>query len=166
MCYQHEAQLVQSAMAPADARRIVQRMCDELHVEDLTDTAALLTSELVTNAVQHARGPLQLGVACTHGRLVVSVKDADPVPPQPRHARSRELGGRGLVLVDKLAEHWGFTKLPNEGKAVWFALRPRKPPVPTKACNCSTETLGSALMAERTGESRATPSIPASRKAD
>src|SRR3954452_15475491 len=129
MCYEHEAQLVQSTAAPADARRIVQRMCSEFHVEELTDTAALLTSELVTNAIRHAAGPVQLGVACSHGRLVVSVHDSDPHPPQVRRARGASLGGRGLALVDKLADDWGSRQVPHDGKSVWFALRPRKPPV-------------------------------------
>jgi hypothetical protein len=68
-------------------------------------------------------------------------------------------------LVEKLAEHWGFRQLPNDGKAVWFALRPSKPPVQAKACTCSTETLGASVMEERVGGSRTIPDIPASRGA-
>jgi two-component sensor histidine kinase len=142
---------VQSAMAPSDARTIVRRMCSEMHVEDLTDTAALLTSELVTNAVRHGSGPLHLDVACTRGHLVVSVFDSDPAPPKPRRAHPREPGGRGLSLVESLSEHWGFRQLPDDGKAVWFTLRPDTPPV-QDACDCHTEQFDSEV-----------PSIPISR---
>jgi anti-sigma regulatory factor (Ser/Thr protein kinase) len=139
MCYEHEARLVPSAMAPSDARRIVRRSCNELRVEELSDTAALLTSELVTNAIRHAPGPVLLAVACRHGRLVVSVSDTDPRPPQARRARARAIGGRGLALVDLLAERWGSRSLPGDGKAVWFALRPRRPPPTQHSCTCPAE---------------------------
>jgi|SRR5436190_12109975 len=141
MCYEQEAQLAQSAMAPSDARRIVRRACSELHVEEeLTDTATLLTSELVTNAIKHASGPLQLGVSCTQGRLVVSVQDSDPRPPQLRRVRNRAVGGRGLALVEKLAERWGCRQVANDGKSVWFALRPGNPPSSMTGCPCPGES--------------------------
>jgi len=151
MCHRHEVDLVQSAMAPSDARTIVRRMCNEMHVEDLTDTAALLTSELVTNAVRHGSGPLHLDIACTRGQFVVSVYDADPELPKPRRAHTRDLGGRGLTLVQSLSEHWGFRQLPNDGKAVWFTLRPETPPV-QDACDCHADRFDSDV-----------PAIPASR---
>jgi anti-sigma regulatory factor (Ser/Thr protein kinase) len=164
MCYQDETSLVQSDLAPSNARRIVRRRCKELHVPDVTDTAVLLTSELVTNAVRYAPGPLQLGVSCTEGCLVVSVQDANPEPPRPRRAQARELGGRGLALVGALADHWGVRQMPNDGKAVWFALRPRATPQPQSVCTCATEPVGADVLAEmRTGPGAA-PAIPFSRK--
>jgi len=138
MCHRHEADLVQSAMAPSDARTIVRQMCNEMHVEDLTDTATLLTSELVTNALRHGTGPMHLDIACTRGRFVVSVYDADPQPPKRRRAHSRDPGGRGLSLVQNLSEDWGYQQVPNDGKAVWFMLRPDSPPV-HDACECHAE---------------------------
>jgi anti-sigma regulatory factor (Ser/Thr protein kinase) len=144
MCYRHESQLVHSSMAPSDARRIVRRMCHELHVEDLTDTAALLTSELVTNAVRHAPGPLHIGVGCAHGSFVVSVQDGDPEGPNPRRAQARSVGGRGLALVNKLADSWGYRQIPNDGKQVWFALRPATVRMDEATCRCPQPGDGSA----------------------
>ncbi len=136
MCHRHAADLVPSALAPSDARTIVRSVCRELNATDVTDTAALLTSELVTNAVRHARGPMHLAVALAHERLVVTVYDADPAPPQPQSSGPRQVGGRGLTLVEKLSEDWGYRRTSDSGKAVWFALRPRHPAVPSGGCDC------------------------------
>ena len=165
MCYRHEAQLVHSAMAPSDARRIVRRMCHELHVEDLTDTAALLTSELVTNAVQHAPGPLQIGVGCTHGNFVVSVQDSDPHEPHLRRAQARSVGGRGLALVTKLADSWGFRQIPNDGKQVWFALRPATAQLDGATCGCPRSSDGSIDAPPPIHLDAEPPTIPSSRRA-
>jgi anti-sigma regulatory factor (Ser/Thr protein kinase) len=164
MCYRHEAQLVHAATAPSDARRLVRRMCHELHVEDLTDTATLLTSELVTNAVQHAPGPLQIGVGCTHGNFVVSVQDGDPHGPQPRRAQSRSVGGRGLALVTKLADSWGFRPIPNDGKQVWFTLRPMTAPLDEATCRCPQSTDGSVDAPPPIRLEPLRPTIPTARQ--
>ena len=99
----------------------------------LTDTAILLISELVTNAVLHARTnglglALQLEV---HGTwLRIEVHDADLREPEPRRPGGLEENGLGLVLVDSLADKWGVRETPA-GKAVWAELdtRPDGEPV-------------------------------------
>jgi two-component sensor histidine kinase len=138
-------------------------MCHELHVDDLTDTAALLTSELVTNAVQHAPGPVHIGVACTHGKFIVAVQDGDSQVPQPKRAQVRSVGGRGLALVSKLAESWGFRQIPNDGKQVWFSLRPSQPPLGDAECQCPRST-GDAVSPPAVIDLDADPArIPSSR---
>ncbi|MFL6239399.1 MAG: ATP-binding protein [Actinomycetes bacterium] len=164
MCYRHEAALVDSALAPSDARTIVRRLCHELHVEDVTDTAALLTSELVTNAVQHAAGPLRLGVSCAHGRLVVSVSDADPQQPRPRRAGAHEGGGRGLAIVAALADRWGSRSLPDDGKAVWFALRPDGSGALRDGCGCADASVDEGVAPTEPGSAEPRTRIPASRR--
>jgi anti-sigma regulatory factor (Ser/Thr protein kinase) len=166
MCYRHETELVQTAMAPSDARTIVRGICNEMHMDDVSDTAALLTSELVTNALQHARGPLHLDVACTRGQLIVSVSDGDPRPPRPRETDARSLGGRGLMLVAKLAEQWGSRPVPGDRKSVWFSLRPTAFPVAAGGCSCSAETIETAdLDAPAREITLVPPPIPTSRNA-
>jgi len=85
------------------------------------DTAVLLVSELVTNAVRHAQGPYALTVTFGDDRVEVSVEDGDRTAPSPRRAGPLEENGRGFVLVGALADDWGVRAL-SAGKATWFAL--------------------------------------------
>ena len=91
---------------------------------DARDVALLLTSELVTNAILHARTPVQLGVLVDGDRALVCVADRLPESPalSPRaHSHDRP-GGRGLALVEDLADTWGTTTYTG-GKTVWFVLQ-------------------------------------------
>ncbi|HTJ74021.1 MAG TPA: SpoIIE family protein phosphatase [Acidimicrobiales bacterium] len=87
------------------------------------DTAVLLVSELVTNAIRHARGPCALVVSFAEDSVELSVEDGDPRLPVARGATGYEEDGRGLLLLDALAESWGARPLPAGGKAIWFLLR-------------------------------------------
>ncbi len=89
---------------------------------DTTDTALLLVSEVVTNAVNHGRGRPVLDVQVAPDRLSVSVSDSAPGAPEVR--RDNPLladGGRGMLLVETLASRWGIDRRPG-GKRVWFEL--------------------------------------------
>jgi anti-sigma regulatory factor (Ser/Thr protein kinase) len=91
---------------------------------DARDVALLLTSELVTNAILHARTPVQLGVLVDGDRALICVADRLPESPalSPRaHSHDRP-GGRGLALVEDLANTWGTTTYTG-GKTVWFVLQ-------------------------------------------
>lgn len=103
------------------ARRFVREMLGPVD-EDVSDTAQLLSSELVTNAILHAHTPVQLGIVVDREHVLVCVADRMPdVPPARRdHSRDRP-GGRGLALVDDLSEQWGTTTFTG-GKTVWFTL--------------------------------------------
>lgn len=91
----------------------------------LVDTAELIASELVSNAVLHTKGPAALRIRWAEGVLRVGVWDADPEPPDP----PREVAdladaenGRGTALVRALAEVWGWhplSRLGRRGKYVW-----------------------------------------------
>ncbi|MER6335151.1 PAS domain S-box protein [Streptomyces sp. NPDC001034] len=85
------------------------------------DDALLLLSETLTNAVQHAEGPVGLRLCRTATDLTVEVSDRSPHLPQPRHAAGDEESGRGLFLVRTLADGWGVRPT-DEGKTTWFTL--------------------------------------------
>jgi two-component sensor histidine kinase len=80
---------------------------------------ALLASELVTNALRHARPPIEITIDCDGRGTRVTVTDGHPGRPVLRpHSEDGE-GGRGLQIVDALAAAWGVQGRPG-GKAVWF----------------------------------------------
>jgi anti-sigma regulatory factor (Ser/Thr protein kinase) len=91
---------------------------------ELLDLALLLTSELVTNAVLHGIGPVQLLLSEDRDRLRVEVSDGDPGLHRGAGAPTdRDASGRGLLIVDRLAARWGFhSRRTPPGKVVWFEV--------------------------------------------
>ncbi|MEV6963113.1 ATP-binding protein [Streptomyces sp. NPDC051207] len=100
------------------------RLCD-WHLDSVADMAALLVSELVTNSLRHATGPIGVrlvrGPAGLPGVLLVEVSDPLPDPPRRRAARPDDESGRGLELVAIASRRWG-TRPDEVGKTVWFEL--------------------------------------------
>ncbi|WP_024936382.1 ATP-binding SpoIIE family protein phosphatase [Actinomadura welshii] len=95
-------------------------------LEFLTDTAQLLVSELVTNALVHGAG--SLGLRMVRGRtLLCEVRDDGADLPHLRHADATDESGRGLQLVNHLAARWGTHRVEG-GKIVWFeqCIRPAR----------------------------------------
>ncbi|MDK0521063.1 ATP-binding protein [Streptomyces sp. ML-6] len=96
----------------------------------LVDDARLCVTEVVTNAHRHTRTPLiRVRVTVQRKQVTVSVADDDhwalPEPPAFREVRGEQEGGRGLLLVERLAFAWGMTVLGGcfpYRKAVWFTL--------------------------------------------
>ncbi|MFC7267149.1 SpoIIE family protein phosphatase [Streptomyces lutosisoli] len=89
-------------------------------LEPLVDTAELLVSELVTNALRYGEGEIRLRLLLDR-TLVCEVWDAGLVQPRRRRARDTDEGGRGLQLVGLLSAAWGSRRTPR-GKTVWFEL--------------------------------------------
>ncbi len=91
--------------------------------ENLLDTAQLVTSELVTNAVTHTGTAATLAVSREPGgtALRIAVGDGSTRHPAARDAAPDALGGRGLAIIDALAQSWGVTDQ-GEGKVVWAQL--------------------------------------------
>lgn len=90
------------------------------------DTALLLVSELVSNAILHARSTIGLTATRTPDGLRVEVTDASTRPPLPRYDVADAATGRGLLLVDQLADSWGFDTPGPDGKTVWFELAAKR----------------------------------------
>jgi anti-sigma regulatory factor (Ser/Thr protein kinase) len=88
---------------------------------DQTEAAVLLTSELVTNAIIHARTQVAVTMRLADEALRVVVHDESKEHPNRRSETDELAGGRGLKLVDALAASWGVAP-EGKGKAVWFEL--------------------------------------------
>lgn len=116
---------VASLTAPALAREYLAEVCAQWDTDDL-DVAQLLVTELVTNAVRHGAGPVRVRTTMAGHRLRVDVADDGVEQPQPQASGPTGLGGRGLLIVDSLADRWGVQPATGgAGKAVWFELGPR-----------------------------------------
>ncbi len=104
------------------------------------DDAVLVVSELVTNAVQHGEGPVLVRIV-TGEPTRVEVMDARPLDglavaaPDPDRQ-----GGRGLFLVQALADAWGYAETPDGGKVVWaeFGARGADGVRPSTSDRCGT----------------------------
>jgi anti-sigma regulatory factor (Ser/Thr protein kinase) len=111
-----------STDAPRQARRAIGELLERVCRTDLTPDAVLLASELVTNAVQHAGGPILLTATYLDATLRVEVHDTRPEPPSLRPLTATDETGRGLHLVRLVADQWATTSRPD-GKTIWFELR-------------------------------------------
>jgi hypothetical protein len=89
--------------------------------ESFEEPATLLTSELVTNAVLHARSAVDVTVRLVDGQLWVGVSDEDTGAPIRKRYGPDAATGRGLLLVERIASAWG-TEASPAGKVVWFRL--------------------------------------------
>jgi two-component sensor histidine kinase len=107
----------------AVARTLVTDALTAWELMQLKDTAALVLSELVSNAVNHARGEgMRVSVIRRADRRVrLSVIDRDRTRPRVRPMTMDGEGGRGLVLIDAVSVAWGVDVLPG-GKRVWADL--------------------------------------------
>ncbi|MFH9575616.1 ATP-binding protein [Streptomyces sp. NPDC017454] len=115
--------LPRRAESAATGRRIVRATLQDWALGDLVDAAELVVTELIANAVQHARcDSVRLTVRRTEGEGVhVAVTDRSHQVPVLRLPGPAAQAGRGLAIVDSLAERWGHDPLPW-GKRVWAEL--------------------------------------------
>lgn len=113
-------QLEASPTSARRARQLVRGLVDPGD-QELLEAAELLVTELVTNSVLHASSAPQLEVRIDEQRLRVEVHDADPTLPVLKDPGPAATGGRGVLLLDRMASRWGAE--PHEaGKVVWFEL--------------------------------------------
>ena len=102
------------------ARRFVrERMADSDTVADV-DTASLLVTEVVTNALLHAVPPITVSVDVAGDVVRIEVGDGSAKRPRVHAFASTAATGRGLRLLQSLAASWGIRPQPRGGKVVWF----------------------------------------------
>jgi anti-sigma regulatory factor (Ser/Thr protein kinase) len=119
-----ELRLPDNAGAPTAARTFVRDLLASWRCDDPGRVAELLTSELVSNVVLHARTSLRIDASLSGAVLRVAVSDRVAAFPDRSELPDRmplpdAEGGRGLQLVDLLARTWGV-EASDEGKSVWF----------------------------------------------
>jgi anti-sigma regulatory factor (Ser/Thr protein kinase) len=121
-----DTELPATVESPRDARRLVRQQLDACGLDvdgDGAQAAVLVASEMMTNAVVHAREPIRIEIDLTDaGVLRLAVFDGDPwyVPERTRPAPG-DVGGWGVELVRLLSDSWGFGPRPDgvDGKEVW-----------------------------------------------
>ncbi|MCX5087815.1 SpoIIE family protein phosphatase [Streptomyces sp. NBC_00365] len=106
--------------AVAGARDEVSRRLAEWGLHEVSYTAELVVSELVTNAIRYGGPPIQLRLI-RDNVLICEVSDGSSTAPHMRRARIFDEGGRGLMLVAQFAERWGTRQLPG-GKSIWAEI--------------------------------------------
>lgn len=116
-----ELTLPADASAPSQARKALRRALSGAVSESCADVIALLSTELITNAVMHAHSPAVLRVWVDEHQVRVEVQDHSPAAPRVRHYGRESTTGRGMRLVQNLARRWGTAPVPP-GKLVWFEL--------------------------------------------
>jgi anti-sigma regulatory factor (Ser/Thr protein kinase) len=128
-----------------DARRWVVETCRDIGRDDLLECAELGVSELVTNALLHATGPISVRVRGTREHPRVEVRDGSPEPPIMPSAEPLDEDellltfGRGLGIVSRCSDAWGVD-LEEDGKTVWFApaQHPGRDPAPGTVTGTAT----------------------------
>jgi anti-sigma regulatory factor (Ser/Thr protein kinase) len=129
--------LVSGRTACGEARMFTERVLGDWELDHLRDDALAVVSELVANAVLHGPGgdtgegaepEALLRLKRRPAHLMCAVTDRGETLPSPGHTGvSLEEGGRGLIIVEALSQHWGWTRCNPVGKTVWAML-------PTEAC--------------------------------
>ncbi len=102
------------------ARQFARRAAGEGPAD--VETLVLLVSEVVTNAVLHARSDIRLDIQHAGEVVRVEVHDASPVEPRVHHFHLTYGTGRGLRMLEQLARRWGVEADPQGGKVVWFEV--------------------------------------------
>ncbi len=114
-------ELPQEVIAVREARTIVRGLLEQWGHGDLIEDASLVVTELVANAVAHARSTCHLAVTRSTSGVRIEVQDGGEGTPEPQPPSETSEGGRGLLIIAALSTAWGIEEAPN-GKTVWVEL--------------------------------------------
>lgn len=119
-----------------EARLLIRDLLLEAGREDLVETAELMVSEIVTNALVHAGTPIEVSFSFVGGGLRVEVADGSPHRPALRGYGPNAGTGRGIMLLEELVDEWGVVP-EHPGKTVWFHIATGS--VPEEASSAPTD---------------------------
>jgi anti-sigma regulatory factor (Ser/Thr protein kinase) len=114
--------LAAETTAPRKARDFLAAVCAGWNAGAFAEIGGLVLSELVSNAVRHAGGYVEVSLILADGRLTIEVRDGGEGVPAVVPVARRTIGGNGLDIVSRLADSWGVTPEPTGGKSVWVVL--------------------------------------------
>lgn len=117
--------LDRSPRAARAARSFVREVLSVAAVPDL-DVALLVSTELISNALEHGRGEMSMTLTVGGEQVRIAVHDEEPNGPVLRHVAPASGNGRGLLIVERLSGRWGVDRRAG-GKTVWADL-PREGP--------------------------------------
>jgi anti-sigma regulatory factor (Ser/Thr protein kinase) len=122
----HETRLSPGPRSASRARHFVGSHLERHRLPYLVDDVKLVVSELVTNALVHARTPIRVRLEEFLFCVRLTVHDDSPARPVVRVADTTDTGGRGLSIVDQCSVQWGTNIDADGGKSVWalFAVKP------------------------------------------
>ena len=93
----------------------------------LIESVPLIVSELATNSIRHAGTGFELEIDVTEERIRIAVTDTGAGEPKVRSPKPSDTSGRGLRIVELLADEWGVVpSTPRQGKTVWFVVSAAK----------------------------------------
>jgi anti-sigma regulatory factor (Ser/Thr protein kinase) len=114
------ADLPEDLTAPGQARALVRRTLKRWSMPGLLEPVTLAVSELVANAVRHGRPPVALTLSRRRGQVRVGVHDEAPAAPAKRQEPDADAeSGRGLLIVEELADDTGVREIDDDGKVAW-----------------------------------------------
>lgn len=179
MCAHASVSLPAEPRSAGDAREFIGKCCRRWNLDSICDDVTLPVSELVTNALVHARTTVAVDVTLRAASVEVAVSDRNPRRPVMRPARADVLAdidlvaartthlpddlrhdslhvgdagaitaGRGLHIVDAVADEWGVSEL-TTGKAVWFRIGAPVGWTPPQPCLCSASNSASGRSTAR-----------------
>lgn len=114
--------LPKDLLSVRESRRFLRETLAQWALPEAEDSAQLVVSELVTNAITHAESACRLRLSRTTGGLRVEVVDGGTGTPDPQPPSATGLHGRGMHIVAALAVAWGTELLDTGGKVVWAEL--------------------------------------------
>ncbi|MFD0206635.1 MULTISPECIES: ATP-binding protein [Saccharothrix] len=117
-----EMQLPGELISGLLAREFVREVCERRSVTHFAHDAVTVATELVENAVRHARSAPVLRLELRGHRLTVAVRDESPDPPKEPKPEPLRPRGWGLTIVSALSRTWGCYPWPRGGKVVWAVL--------------------------------------------
>ena len=121
-----EATFAADPRCVGEARRFVTQQLvgrSQAMVRDIV----LMVSELTTNCIKHAHSPFSVSLISNHQAICVEITDQGTGTPTRQPLDSQSATGRGLQIVDELADSWGVTAENVSGKTVWFTIEAAPP---------------------------------------